>query len=605
MRPRVSIVAIIITFLILTLSGCGKLAPGQNDASQKGTLKIIFEIPGQEEGMTTQSFEVSQVEIRLTNTDTNEEVTGTYAIDKSGTTVEIDEINPGPWTITAVVWGGGQDAGYRIYSGTANCVVKASLTTMVTLHMTYVSGGLKVYAYKPPSASSGTLKLVSSDETVIAQGDLTPPSGDDTYYTVSFSGLTPSVRYFYIFWTDADGKEVNKVESAVYIKPDRIVEMTVAKDNTVGGLEVRPVWDAISTPDPPTGVSAEYTIQNLVQLNWTASPSEDVVSYRIFRATSPTGLKRFIGDTGSTDFSDDSADKGRTYWYWVVAETADGTTSDYSEPVEVKCQLLKISYLLYGDIEMMEEDGSGWVNLTWGLRGKYDLYEDIYSFSWSPDGERIAIAIDGDIYVVNADGSGLYAITNDGWDPYEYDPVWSPDGNEIAYVSGSEGWSSDRIYRVNAAEPSNKQLISEVNDAGVLSWSVNNVIAYTSMDNEFDQIFTVDAYNPGSPSQLTSGSDNEHPNWSPDGTKIAYTSWHDSGDYAEICVMEAGGTLLACLTNNAKRDIHPSWSPDGSKIAFERRGEEIYVWDIYGSGEVRCLSMTEYAEKPVWVPVID
>ena len=52
--------------------------------------------------------------------------------------------------------------------------------------------------------------------------------------------------------------------------------------------------------------------------------------------------------------------------------------------------------------------------------------------------------------------------------------------------------------------------------------------------------------------------------WSPDGTKIVFTS----GQYAQIYVMNADGTNQQSLTNNSTYNAEPTWSPDGTKIAF-------------------------------------
>jgi len=77
-----------------------------------------------------------------------------------------------------------------------------------------------------------------------------------------------------------------------------------------------------------------------------------------------------------------------------------------------------------------------------------------------------------------------------------------------------------------------------------------------------------------SPTQFTAFD----PSWSPDGSKITFSSDIDGND--EIYVMNADGSNQTRITNNDAEDWYPSWSPDGSKIAFtsERDGDfEIYV----------------------------
>ena len=70
------------------------------------------------------------------------------------------------------------------------------------------------------------------------------------------------------------------------------------------------------------------------------------------------------------------------------------------------------------------------------------------------------------------------------------------------------------------------------------------------------------------------------PDWSPDGSQIAFTSERTNG--LSIFVMDADGANVRQLTEGPF-DVAPKWSPDGKRIAFEAmlvglgNGRQIYM----------------------------
>ena len=120
--------------------------------------------------------------------------------------------------------------------------------------------------------------------------------------------------------------------------------------------------------------------------------------------------------------------------------------------------------------------------------------------AWSPDGSRIAFTYPryriigwaddetGDIYVVNADGSGLTDLTkSQGWNS---SPSWSPDGGRIAFMSDRDkNWG---IYVMNADGSEPARLTKNLSGGYSLSWSPNGShIAFSSYGDGNWEIYVV------------------------------------------------------------------------------------------------------------------
>lgn len=133
----------------------------------------------------------------------------------------------------------------------------------------------------------------------------------------------------------------------------------------------------------------------------------------------------------------------------------------------------------------------------------------------------------------------------------------------------------------------------------------NGKIAFTRMIN-YGVPLEIAVMNPDGTGQtlLTSNQANDgFSSWSPDGTKITFSSDRDGN--SEIYWMNADGTGQYRLTNNNYQDSDPAWSPDTTKIAFtsNRDGNnQIYVMNADGTGQLRRTNNNWDDKHPAWSP---
>jgi TolB protein len=166
-----------------------------------------------------------------------------------------------------------------------------------------------------------------------------------------------------------------------------------------------------------------------------------------------------------------------------------------------------------------------------------------------------------EIYIADYDGANPRRITNTT--TLNITPVWAPDSQAIAYTS----------YR-----PAGGGGFSTYQDL-VISW------LYKGVRDE--------------PTHGSPGNQNYLPAWSPDGSRIAFTSNRDGNP--EIYVMNRDGSGLRRMTNNPSIDVTPTWSPNGNQIAWvsDRTGSpKIYIMNADGTGQRMLIS--DYCDRPTW-----
>jgi Tol biopolymer transport system component len=213
-----------------------------------------------------------------------------------------------------------------------------------------------------------------------------------------------------------------------------------------------------------------------------------------------------------------------------------------------------------------------------------------------------------EIYLMNADGSGVQQLTFDYAD--DYDPAWSPDGTQLAFVSDRTG--SPNIFIIEFEEALQLPKQAEVlqltdNEFENLkpAWSPDGTrLAFESNRAGNWEIYVVVVDDGGEGIRLTNNSlGDNNPSWSPDGSLIGFSSFRD-GNW-EIYTMNIDGGDLRRLTNNDRNDYEPVWSPDGSQIAYEShidQGVEICVMQADGSNPRQLTDNGAITYDPVWSP---
>ena len=258
------------------------------------------------------------------------------------------------------------------------------------------------------------------------------------------------------------------------------------------------------------------------------------------------------------------------------------------------------------EVYVMNPDGSEQVNLTNDPAADYEP-------DWSPDGEQIAFVSDREggphIYVMNADGTNVHPLTQ-GSGGY-FSPRWSPDGRRIALsrngtlmVMDADGSS---LRTVMAPEPEETAALCRAGGF-VGGWSPDNQhITYysASVTRGIFQVCVI-GVDGSEPEVIVSEPPGLHaePVWSSDGRSLAYRSVR--AENHDVYVIDLETREERRLTDDPYLDGEPEWSPDDQWIVFKSYREfpnsDIYIMRRDGSDVRRLTTDPDSDVYPVWAP---
>jgi Tol biopolymer transport system component len=162
------------------------------------------------------------------------------------------------------------------------------------------------------------------------------------------------------------------------------------------------------------------------------------------------------------------------------------------------------------------------------------------------------------------------------------------------------------IYVMNSDGTGQTNLTNDAAFDDEPAWSPDGskIVFSTKRDGNWE-IYTMNADGSNQLRLTNQTADDRYASYSPDGSKIVFTSMRDGN--LQLYTMNADGSNPVRLTNNTGSDNYPSYSPDGSKIIFARMTPQFGPSDLYtmnadGTNQTNLTNMPRFYAFPFYSP---
>lgn len=164
------------------------------------------------------------------------------------------------------------------------------------------------------------------------------------------------------------------------------------------------------------------------------------------------------------------------------------------------------------------------------------------------------------IYLMDADGSNVVQLVDDPL-MHETDPVWSPDGSLIAYLTMAADGSLQGGVFVVSPDGGEPQQVDANLAYGPPTWSPDGSMLALGGDGGAPSGISI--WTRGTLRQLTTDGGTA-PHWSPDGTHIAYNIAPPN----DVAILDIGSGTTTRLTDDAANDSVGRWADGGARVVF-------------------------------------
>lgn len=202
--------------------------------------------------------------------------------------------------------------------------------------------------------------------------------------------------------------------------------------------------------------------------------------------------------------------------------------------------------------------------------------------------------------VSDADGEGEQTVLNSP--EAIISPAWSPDGNEVAYVSFE---SRKAVVWIQDLRSGRRRKVADfrgTNSAPAFSPNGQQLVVTLSREGG-SQLYLINKDGSGAKRLTQTSAIDTEATFSPDGAQIYFVS--DRGGAPQIYRMPAGGGSAERVTFSGNYNISPSISPDGRTLAYVTRVGggtfKLCVMDLAG-GQVQQITDTSDDESPSFAP---